>query len=135
VSTINVQPFAKAPYGSAPNGLAMLPGHRLVVSLGRNNALAVYTWAGPLEPARFQGLLPTGWYPSSLAYDARNQQIVVANDKGVGSLGPVAPGQPRIPNDPKIVSWTTTSPPAPPPRRGRSPGASAILRRSPTSST
>jgi len=88
VKTITVQPFPHAPFGSSPNALAMLPGQRLVVSLGRNNALAVYDWQGASMPVRFAGLVPTGWYPGGLATDRRGNRLVVANVKGVGSLGP-----------------------------------------------
>jgi len=88
VKTITVQPFPRAPFGSSPNALAMLPGQRLVVSLGRNNALAVYDWRGASEAVRFAGLIPTGWYPGGLATNRRGGRLVVANVKGVGSLGP-----------------------------------------------
>src|SRR6185503_7932233 len=31
------------------------------------------------------GLIPTGWFPGALAYDAKRQSIYVANIKGIGS--------------------------------------------------
>lgn len=89
VQTIPIQPFPHAPYGSSPNALvAVNDGRQLVVSLGRDNALAVYDWQGPAAPARLQGLIPTAWYPASVAFDPLRQTLIVANDKGVGSLGP-----------------------------------------------
>ena len=93
VKTIPVQVFPGAPWGSSPNALAMVAGEdgtgdRLVVSLGRNNALAVYQWRGPAEAVGFEGLVPTGWYPASIALDAASDRLIVANAKGVGSLGP-----------------------------------------------
>jgi YVTN family beta-propeller protein len=86
VGTIAVKPFAGAPYGSMPNGLAMLPGDRLAVTLGRNNAVAIYAWHGPHEPAAFQGMMPVGWYPAAVAYDKGRKQMVVVNDHGAGTV-------------------------------------------------
>ena len=63
-------------------------GERLIVSLGRNNALGVYDWTGPAEAVSFLGLIPTGWYPADLAVDAAGDRLIVANAKGAGSLGP-----------------------------------------------
>jgi len=91
VQTIALAPFPLAPLGSSPNALAMLDDRHLVVSLGRNNALGVYRLGDRhFTPVPLAGLLPTGWYPSSIAVDRQNRQLIVANGKGVGSLGPVA---------------------------------------------
>jgi YVTN family beta-propeller protein len=87
VSTIAVRPFPGAPFGSSPNAVMPLGRDRLVVSLGRNNALAVYRWVAPGEPATFEGMLPTGWYPADVVVDGAHRQLVVANDKGVGAQG------------------------------------------------
>ena len=89
VKTIAVSPFAGAIFGSSPNALAVHEDH-LLVSLGRANAVAFFQlnrhkWGG----ANLVGLVPTGWYPSGLAVDASGR-VLVANGKGVGSLGPVA---------------------------------------------
>lgn len=89
VKTINIKPFLGAPLGSSPNALAMMDGNHLVVSLGRNNALAVYNVPRRFSRAvEFEGLIPTAWYPSSIAIDGENRRLIVANGKGVGSLGP-----------------------------------------------
>jgi YVTN family beta-propeller protein len=90
VRTIAVDPYPGALLGSSPNALVVHDGH-LVVSLGRANALALFRlgphqWSG----AGLIGLVPTGWYPSSLAVDRASGRLLVANGKGVGSLGPVA---------------------------------------------
>jgi YVTN family beta-propeller protein len=87
VKTIHVQPFPGAPQGSSPEAVTMLPGGRLAVALGNNNAVAFYHWAGPSSPVVFEGLLPTAWYPGALAVDPALKQLVIANVKGVGSLG------------------------------------------------
>lgn len=91
VKTIAVKPFHGAPLGSSPNGLALMSEDRLVVSLGRNNALAVYGLGRRMyDSVEFEGLIPTGWYPTSVAADRLNSRLVLANGKGVGSLGPTA---------------------------------------------
>ncbi|MEO8180695.1 MAG: bifunctional YncE family protein/alkaline phosphatase family protein [Deltaproteobacteria bacterium] len=91
IKTLATTPFPGAAFGSSPNGLALSSDDRLVVSLGRNNALALYDVGGKaFRAARFLGLIPTGWYPTSVALDERGSRLVVANGKGVGSLGPEA---------------------------------------------
>ena len=84
VQTIAVTPFPQAPLGSSPNGIAVLPHHQIAVSLGRNNAVAVYE-VKSRQPAKFLGLIPTGAYPAAVAEDAANQQLVVPNDRGEGN--------------------------------------------------
>jgi YVTN family beta-propeller protein len=87
VKTITVKPFPGAPLGSSPQSVTMLPGGQLVVALGNNNGLAFYHWLSPSEPVSFQGLVPTAWYPADIAVDPARKNLVVANVKGVGSLG------------------------------------------------
>ncbi|MBI5707939.1 MAG: beta-propeller fold lactonase family protein [Armatimonadetes bacterium] len=68
-------------FGSAPGALALSPDEkRLFVTLGGNNAVAVFDVSGP---AKILGLIPVGWYPGSLALSG--QTLCVANVKGVGS--------------------------------------------------
>jgi YVTN family beta-propeller protein len=91
VKTISASPFPGAPFGSSPNSLAMLEDGQLAVSLGRNNAVALYRLGGQMYDAvSFEGLIPTGWYPTGIASDKVNRRFIVANGKGVGSLGPEA---------------------------------------------
>jgi YVTN family beta-propeller protein len=87
VKTIGVKPFPGAPLGSSPQAVTMLPGGQLVVALGNNNALAFYHWTQPSDPVVFQGLLPTAWYPGDVVVNPVLKRLVVANVKGVGSLG------------------------------------------------
>jgi len=86
--TFNVNPLPMRTVGAAPNALAMLDSTHLLVSLGRDNALAEFTWNGSGSPAGLVGLIPTGWYPVAIERDDALGQMVVTNDKGVGSLGP-----------------------------------------------
>lgn len=89
VATIDIKPISGAPLGSQPNAVTLDDQHHLAVSLGRNNAVALYDWKSASNPTKFLGLIPVGWYPSSLAIDPARRRLVVANTKGVGALGPV----------------------------------------------
>jgi DNA-binding beta-propeller fold protein YncE len=69
--------LAAGPIGKGlnPNGLALLPDKRLLVTLGGINAVAVVS--GDLVEA----LIPTGWYPSAVATSAGGGQVFVVNRK------------------------------------------------------
>ena len=76
------KPKASLPAGSAPNALAVsADGKRLYVALGGNNCIAVMETAG----GAVEGLIPTGWYPGDVQFDAGANALYVANTKGVGS--------------------------------------------------
>ncbi len=108
VRTEHVQPFIGAPFGSSPNALAFGFGQRLFVSFGTNNAVGVYRVSSerPEEAGRqseydrsdrleltMQGMIPTGWFPGAIVIDQARKQLVVANVKGIGSLGPAMMSQ------------------------------------------
>src|SRR5207249_2587404 len=65
--------------GLNPNGLAILPDGRLLVTLGGINALAIVTPAVAANPV--QALIPTGWYPSAVAASAGGRWLFVVNRK------------------------------------------------------
>jgi len=112
VSTFSAEPDPAAGAGAAPNALAFLPDGRLLVSLGRDNALAVYSVTKPTEPAALVGLIPTGWYPAGVAVDRTGSHVVVANADGVGTLGPQGKSlQELIYNDlqPSVTGHTVTA--------------------------
>jgi YVTN family beta-propeller protein len=92
VKTIAVKPFPGVLPGSSPNALAIIDDERLVVSLGRNNAVALYSVKALKSDSpgavQFLGLVPTGWYPADLAADGKSRRLIVSNNKGVGALGP-----------------------------------------------
>jgi YVTN family beta-propeller protein len=77
-------------YGSQPNDLNFLPDGRLIVSLGGNNALALYQFNGGnlTVPPTLSGLIPTGWFPGFIAVDSVHNQILVSNIRGIGLEGP-----------------------------------------------
>ncbi|MDR6999070.1 bifunctional YncE family protein/alkaline phosphatase family protein [Neobacillus niacini] len=87
VQTIDIEPYPDAAKGAAPNAVKLID-NKLMVSLGRDNAIAVYDWQGPDKTPELQGLLPTAWFPVDLAVDQENKNLVVANADGIGSRGP-----------------------------------------------
>jgi YVTN family beta-propeller protein len=87
VATINADPFKEHRVGIAPTAVAIADGgRRLYVTLGGANAVAVYdaTVAGAI-PSHFRGLIPTGWYPSSLDVSADGRTLAVGTLFGMGS--------------------------------------------------
>jgi YVTN family beta-propeller protein len=83
--TFAANPAPGAPYGAQPNGLAMLDPTHLAVSLGRDNAIAVYGYQGAYAQPTFEGLIPTGSFPSGVAWDSQLNRLVVASEQGVGA--------------------------------------------------
>jgi YVTN family beta-propeller protein len=84
--TFSVNPAPGAPFGADPDGLAMIDSTHLAVSLGRFNTVAIYTYA-PGSPPAFEGLIPTGSYPSGIARDPASGKLIVASEIGLGSVG------------------------------------------------
>jgi YVTN family beta-propeller protein len=76
-------------FGVQPNALAFdKSGKTLFVCNGTQNALAVFHFK-PGE-SKLLGLIPVGWFPGSIAYDAKRKEICVANIK---NLSPGVPSQ------------------------------------------
>jgi DNA-binding beta-propeller fold protein YncE len=71
--------------GLNPNGMAMLPDGRLLVTLGGINAVAVVI---PGEKDPVQALIPTGWYPSAVATSAGGGRVFVVNRKSPPGANP-----------------------------------------------
>jgi YVTN family beta-propeller protein len=70
-------------FGASPNALAFAPsGKTLFVCNGTQNAVAVIAFA-PGE-SKWKGLVPVGWFPGAIVYDARRNSFYVANIKGLG---------------------------------------------------
>ncbi|MGW7236928.1 alkaline phosphatase family protein [Streptomyces sp. NPDC054804] len=90
VQTIATQPWPEASVGYEPNAVTLTDDGRLLVTLGRANAVAVYRYTSPQMPARYVGLLPTDYFPSGIT--ALGNKVVVANTRGVDALRPDAAG-------------------------------------------
>lgn len=79
--------------GASPNALAFdKRGTTLFVCNGTQNAIGVVRFK-PGE-STFTGMIPTGWYPGAIEFDAVRKVLCVANIKGVGSGKVPAPGAP-----------------------------------------
>ena len=86
VQTISTQPWPSSDVGYHPNGIALTEDGRLLVTLGRANAVAVYRYGGtPQEPVGFLGLLPTDYYPTDIALV--DDEVVVTNTRGIDARG------------------------------------------------
>ena len=55
----------------------------LFVCNGTQNAVAVIDFAP--GKSKLKGLVPVGWFPGAIVYDARRKSLYVANIKGIGS--------------------------------------------------
>ncbi|WP_349260034.1 alkaline phosphatase family protein [Actinocrinis sp.] len=86
VQTISTQPWPEASVGYEPDAISLTSDGRLLVTLGRANAVAVYRFTSAHEPVSYVGLLPTDYFPAEVA--TVGNQIVVANTRGVDALRP-----------------------------------------------
>jgi YVTN family beta-propeller protein len=87
VQTIETKPWPSSTVGYEPDSIAMTEDGHLLVSLGRANAIAVYRYDGaPKNPVSYIGLLPTDYYPATVA--TVGKQIVVTNTRGIDARGP-----------------------------------------------
>ncbi len=82
--TICAKPNPADLFGASPNALAFNPsGDTLYVANGTQNAIAVFRFHP--KKSKLLGLIPVGWFPGAILYDAPRRQLVVANIKGIGS--------------------------------------------------
>jgi YVTN family beta-propeller protein len=84
-------------FGAQPDGLAFdKSGRKLFVGNGTQNAVAVFQFESRARflglipfhrfkpgEAKLLGLIPVGWFPDAIAFDARDQKICVANIKDI----------------------------------------------------
>ena len=104
--TFNVAPLPGSTVGSDPNAIELTTNGTLLVSVGRDNALAAYHYNGPTAPVQYEGLIPTDWYPVNVQWDKAIGKFVVTNDKGIGARGPKT-SQPEGP-DANVVTGHNT---------------------------
>jgi YVTN family beta-propeller protein len=92
VETICTRQNPGDPFGAQPDALAFdRHGTRLFVCNASQNAVAVFQF----KPggSKLLGLIPVGWFPGSIAYDARHKAIDVANIISVTHKKEAARGQ------------------------------------------
>jgi YVTN family beta-propeller protein len=86
VQTVSTQPWPEATVGYEPDGITLTSDGHLLVTLGRANAVAVYKYSGPKQPAGYVGLLPTGYFPDGITSSGNN--VLVANTRGIDAQRP-----------------------------------------------
>ena len=88
VQTIATQPWPASKVGYQPTSIALTNDGHLLVTLGRANAVAVYRYhfADPRSPVNYIGLLPTDYYPATVAL--AGGKVVVTNTRGIDARGP-----------------------------------------------
>ena len=88
--TVNTNPVPDVTkVGSYADAITMLGDH-VLVAIGRDNAIAEYTYHGLSRKMTYVGLIPTDWYPVQIQPDPAlgADTLVVTNDKGIGARGP-----------------------------------------------
>jgi DNA-binding beta-propeller fold protein YncE len=87
--TISTRQHPGDPFGAQPNALAFdKSGRKLYVCNGTQNAVAVVQFKPHLSA--LLGLIPVGWFPGAIAFDARHDQLIVANLKAISPRPQVA---------------------------------------------
>ena len=77
-------PIAGGVFGSNPNSVAVTDDGRAYVALGEANAVAVVNLQGR-DAHPVVGYIPTAYFPTGIAWDKTRKQLIVADDKGLGS--------------------------------------------------
>ncbi|MFD7608424.1 bifunctional YncE family protein/alkaline phosphatase family protein [Streptomyces mirabilis] len=86
VQSIATQPWPEASVGYEPNAVTLTDDGRLLVTLGRANAVAVYRYKSPQEPASYVGLLPTDYFPAEIT--TVGKKVIVSNTRGIDARRP-----------------------------------------------
>ena len=82
LETLSAALHPQSPPGSTPNSLALSPDGRLLFAANAcNNNVAVFDVSTPGQ-SRSLGLIPVGWYPTSVRVTPNGKQLLVANGKG-----------------------------------------------------
>ncbi|MBI2827080.1 MAG: bifunctional YncE family protein/alkaline phosphatase family protein [Planctomycetia bacterium] len=80
--TIMTSLFSRAPEGSTPDALVVSPdGETLYVANADNNCVVVVDIEEP-NKSQVKGMIPTGWYPTSVAMTPDGKNLLVGVGKG-----------------------------------------------------
>ncbi|MEU9102431.1 bifunctional YncE family protein/alkaline phosphatase family protein [Streptomyces sp. NPDC048361] len=90
VQTIATRPWPEASVGFEPNAVTLTDDGHLLVTLGRADAVAVYRYNSPQQPASYVGLLPTDYFPAEIT--TVGKKVVVSNTRGIDARRPGAAG-------------------------------------------
>jgi YVTN family beta-propeller protein len=93
--TIDLAPYRNAPVGTSPQGLRVSPdgGTLYVANAGNNDVAVIALAAKPDQHDKVAGLIPTGWYPTTVTPTRDGSRLLITNAKGLGA-GP-NPGGPN----------------------------------------
>jgi DNA-binding beta-propeller fold protein YncE len=85
VATLWAKPKPSDLLGASPNAVVFsASGKRLYAANGAQNAIAVFAFdAEEPRESKLRGLVPVGWYPGALVFDAKRKAIIAANIKGL----------------------------------------------------
>jgi YVTN family beta-propeller protein len=82
---ISVALYPNAPAGTTPNALALSPdGTTLMVANADNKTLAMVDVKKP-GASEVEGFIPTGWYPTSVAFTRDGSRLLILSGKGLTS--------------------------------------------------
>ncbi|MFH8381406.1 alkaline phosphatase family protein [Kitasatospora sp. NPDC018058] len=90
VQSISTKPWPEASVGYEPDAVTLTDDGRLLVTLGRANAVAVYRYSGAQEPVGYVGLLPTDYFPTEIT--TVGSTVVVSNTRGIDARRPNSTG-------------------------------------------
>ncbi|MFE4520093.1 alkaline phosphatase family protein, partial [Kitasatospora sp. NPDC056783] len=90
VQTISTKPWPEASVGYEPTAVTLTEDGRLLVTLGRANAVAVYRFTGAQTPVSYIGLLPTDYFPAEVA--TVGSKVIVSNTRGIDARRPNSTG-------------------------------------------
>lgn len=113
---VPIQPFQRTVTGVDPTAVVLSPdGARLFVTCGGINAVAVLN----TKSFTLEGMIPTGWYPSTLSLSPDGKYLAVGSLLGAGSGWRDAPAKRFVhsyrssvnvlplPDGPQLASYTT----------------------------
>jgi hypothetical protein len=84
VETICARQNPGDPFGAQPDALVFdKSGKKLFACNGTQNAVAVFQFKP--GASKLLGLIPVGWFPGAIQFDARQKKICVANIKDIGT--------------------------------------------------
>jgi YVTN family beta-propeller protein len=82
---ISVALYPDSPAGATPNALGLSPdGTTLYVANADNNTVAVVDVKKP-GASEVEGFIPTGWYPTSVAFTKDGSRLLILSGKGLTS--------------------------------------------------
>ncbi|MFJ9691544.1 bifunctional YncE family protein/alkaline phosphatase family protein [Kitasatospora sp. NPDC101183] len=105
VQRISTKPWPEASVGYEPTGITLTDDGRLLVTLGRADAVAVYRFKGAQEPVSYVGLLPTDYFPAAVT--TVGSRVLVSNTRGIDALRPNSTGAHNTHDTTSSLTWFT----------------------------